>query len=136
MRYFEPVAYFTHLTKFYTIIKHSQHQFFVPTMSIQVSILKYILTESGGSILQCKNRNLKKNSLVAWSHSKWLNCKDTCKSRVGQNYKRQKNLLNTKTVWEILLTHALAEADAGRGGGTPCKSRSDPFVAIRNRTKL
>ena len=90
MGYFEPVAYFTHLTKFYTIIRHSQHQFFVPTMSIQVSILKYILTESGGSILQCKSRNLKKNSLVAWSHSKWLNCKDTCKSRVGQNYKRQK----------------------------------------------
>ena len=60
MGYFEPVAYFTHLTKFYTIIRHSQHQFFVPTMSIQVSILKYILTESGGSILQCKNRNLKK----------------------------------------------------------------------------
>ena len=75
---------------------------------------------------------MKKNSLVAWSHSKWLNCKDTCKSRVGKNYKRQKNLPNTKTVWEILLTHGLAEADAGRGrgGGTPSQRLRDEHQSL------
>ena len=62
---------------------------------------------------------MKKNSTI-WlpCHFKdGCHCKDTCKNRVGQNYKRQKKLLNTKTVWEILLTHGLAEAEAGRGRG-------------------
>ena len=42
--YFELVAYFTHLTKFYRITTHIQDYFFVPKMSIIVSVLKYILT--------------------------------------------------------------------------------------------
>ena len=43
--------------------------------------------------------------------------KDTCKSRVGQILKRQKKLLNCKTVWEILLTSKVAEAETGSGRG-------------------
>ena len=58
--YFELVAYFTHLTKFYTIITRIQDYFFVPIMSITVSVLKYILTESRVFILVCKNKTLKR----------------------------------------------------------------------------
>ena len=82
-----------------------------------VKDLVYILTEGVGSIFLLKNQVKRKNYFVASLERKWLNCKDTTKSKPGQNPKRQKNLLNTKTVWEILLTHGLAEAEGGRGRG-------------------
>ena len=88
-----------------------------------VKDLVYILTEGVGSIFLLKNQVKRKNYFVASLERKWLNCKDTTKSKPGQNPKRQKNLLNRKTVWEILLTHGLAEAEGGRGRG--CVTPSD-----------
>ena len=61
---------------------------------------------------------------------KWLLGKDTCKSRVGQILKRQKKLLNCKTVWEILLTSKVAEAEtgSGRGGEFPFENSTSKII--------
>ena len=63
--------------------------------------------------------------------------KDTCKSRVGQILKRQKKLLNCKTVWEILLTSKVAEAEtgSGRGGETSSLHKVLEFLHHRSFTQ-
>ena len=85
--------------------------------------LFWILTPDGGSILLVEKVKIWKNYFFSNLEPKWLLGKDTCKSRVGQTLKRQKKLLNCKTVWEILLTSKVAEAEtgSGRGGEFPCK---------------
>ena len=55
-----------------------------------VKDLVYILTEGVGSIFLLKNQVKRKNYFVASLERKWLNCKDTTKSKPDQNPKRQK----------------------------------------------
>ena len=78
----------------------------------------YILTDEGTSIFQVKIVEKQENYFLL-HHMKQNGYPARILLKVNQvnSLKGNKNRLNPKTVWEIILTHGLADAEVGRGRG-------------------